>query len=92
MKSAWINGSFEASVSPHDEGFLLGHGVFEPDGSTAVSVNVEDGIQIVALDGRTLGLFDEEALSYAVSDLNGDGWADLAALVDDQVVVHLSNP
>ena len=70
----------------------LGHGVFEPHGSTAVSVNVEDGIQIVALDGRTLGLFDEEALSYAVSDLNGDGWADLAALVDDQVVVHLSNP
>ncbi len=32
MKSAWINGSFEASISPHDEGFLLGHGVFETIG------------------------------------------------------------
>ena len=32
MKSAWINGSFEATVSPHDEGFLLGHGVFETIG------------------------------------------------------------
>ncbi len=70
----------------------LGHGLFESDGSTAVAVNSEDGIRVVALDGRPLGLFDEEAQSYAVSDLNGDGWADLAALVDDQVVVHLSNP
>ena len=80
----------------HEDGPLerlpLGHGVFAPDGSTAVSVNTDDGIRVVALDGTPLGLFEEEAQSYAVSDLNGDGWADLATLVDGQVVVHLSNP
>ena len=32
MKSAWVNGSFEAAISPHDEGFLLGHGVYETIG------------------------------------------------------------
>ena len=80
----------------HEDGPLerlpLGHGVFEPDGSTAVAVHTDDGIRVVALDGTPLGVFEENAHSYAVSDLNGDGWADLAALVDGQVVVHLSNP
>lgn len=80
----------------HEDGPLqrlpLGQGLFEPDGSTAIAINSDDGIRVVALDATPLGLFEEDAESYAVSDLNGDGWGDLAALVDGQVVVHISNP
>ena len=32
MKAAWVDGSFDGSISPHDEGFLLGNGVFETMG------------------------------------------------------------
>ncbi len=80
----------------HEDGPLqrlpLGQGLFEPDESTAVAVNSDNGVRVVALDGTPLGLFEEDAESYTVSDLNGDGWGDLAALVDGQVVVHISNP
>ena len=37
MKAAWVDGSFEGQISPHDEGFLSGRGVFE-------TIGVFDGV------------------------------------------------
>ncbi len=70
----------------------LGSGGFRPDAPLDIAVSTADGVSIVARDGHHKGEFADMVRSFAVSDFNDDGWADIAVLGVDEIVVHVSNP